>query len=115
MSNKSPLKHKKGDIDAHKVSGAYFGEDKFHEAYPDVVEKPKIKKPKKLVGYVEDNALDNPHQGIPKTKDALEDNYYQNKDKTTYLFTKGKYVEQKPEEEKPVVTDFFNIKVLSMK
>ena len=31
----SPLKHKEGNIDAHKVSGAYFGEDKFHEEYSE--------------------------------------------------------------------------------
>ena len=48
----SPLKHKEGNIDAHKVSGAYFGEDKFHEINPDIVEVEEVK-PSEIVESVE--------------------------------------------------------------
>ena len=97
MSKSSPLKHKSRDLEAHRLSSGYASFKRYHKNYPsskgehfydastavdvdtDVVDDVEVdtvddvKKPKSLIKYVENNTKDNPHEGIPKTKDAKED------------------------------------------
>ena len=82
MIKSSPLKHKKGNIDAHKVSGGYFGESKYHEKNPEDVEEDVLVKEDKqiplLPGEIEKgeefikSSADNIKKGVDVVKESFD-------------------------------------------
>ena len=49
----TPVKHKKGNMDAHYMSGSYFGEEKYHGENPDEVEEKESKEVTKAKNLLE--------------------------------------------------------------